>query len=904
MSFVPHPGPPDIPACAWTRRLDETTVPKRGRPVGPTLKLLLDMFPGVVRAVFHLLAQKRLGRRSVLYGNSWKAKPNMGVPLGGIGGGTVTRGWRGDFVRWQMRPGLYHYGVVPADAFSLWARREDGRAPDGGPAGPGQALVLGPRPEAGTAASAKADRSRANALAAWKWDLDPRKATYHALFPRAWTVYDEPVPGVRLTCRQVSPVIPHNYRESSFPVGVFVWTVENTGTDAADVALMFSFQNGTGEAGDLAGGHVNRAFEEPLASEPSPSPGARPAVIGVELRHKLRWRRPLDPGQRRDTARTVYEDPLAFAIAARADGGVEVTRRTRFTAGGSSQDRSVATDAAAPDAATLWQDFATDGRLNDGPGAAPPGVASAASSPSLPGEAIGAAVAARVRVPAGESRELVFALAWDMPVARFESGAAWYRRHTMFYGQAGGAAPALARDALFAYPDWEAAIEAWQKPVLADPGLPDWYKGALFNETYYITDGGTIWTAGKAPSPQGAGVAPPASADLLPEPAIGHFAYLEAHEYLMYNTYDVHFTASFALARLWPELELSLQRDFARALLAEHPETVRFLISGQRGPRKTRGVVPHDLGDPGDEPWVRLNAYNAQDISRWKDLNPKFVLQLWRDYALTRDRAFLAEVWPAAEEAMDYMLRFDRDGDGLIENEGFPDQTYDVWSALGPSAYSGGLWLGALAAAAAMAGELGHTDRQAAYQALLARAQSAYESRLWNGVSYDYDASGSPHHDSVMADQLCGPWFAAASGLAPVVSDEHARSALRRVFDLNVMGRAGLAPGDLPGERGAVNGMRPDGGLDRTCMQSAEVWLGTTYSLAADMLRHGMTEEAFTTARGAYLSVWRDYGLWFQTPEAIDVDGVYRALGYMRPLAIWAMQWEWEKRRSRRHAVV
>jgi len=59
-----------------------------------------------------------------------------------------------------------------------------------------------------------------------------------------------------------------------------------------------------------------------------------------------------------------------------------------------------------------------------------------------------------------------------------------------------------------------------------------------------------------------------------------------------------------------------------------------------------------------------------------------------------------------------------------------------------------------------------------------------------------------------------------------------------------------------------------------------------------------MTEEAFTTARGAYLSVWRDYGLWFQTPEAIDVDGVYRALGYMRPLAIWAMQWEWEKRRG------
>ena len=29
----------------------------------------------------------------------------------------------------------------------------------------------------------------------------------------------------------------------------------------------------------------------------------------------------------------------------------------------------------------------------------------------------------------------------------------------------------------------------------------------------------------------------------------------------MYNTYDVHFYASFALAMLWPKLQLSLQYD-------------------------------------------------------------------------------------------------------------------------------------------------------------------------------------------------------------------------------------------------------------------------------------------------------------------------------------------------------
>ena len=33
------------------------------------------------------------------------------------------------------------------------------------------------------------------------------------------------------------------------------------------------------------------------------------------------------------------------------------------------------------------------------------------------------------------------------------------------------------------------------------------------------------------------------------------------HEYRMYNTYDVHHYASFALLMLWPKLQMSLQYD-------------------------------------------------------------------------------------------------------------------------------------------------------------------------------------------------------------------------------------------------------------------------------------------------------------------------------------------------------
>jgi len=65
----------------------------------------------------------------------------------------------------------------------------------------------------------------------------------------------------------------------------------------------------------------------------------------------------------------------------------------------------------------------------------------------------------------------------------------------------------------------------------------------------------------------------------------------------------------------------------------------------------------------------------------------------------------------------------------------------------------------------------------------------------------------------------------------------------------------------------------------------------STFAVAAVMLEAGLREEAFTTAKGIYHMVYEDYGLWFQTPEALSAYESVRAISYMRPLAIWAMQW-------------
>lgn len=239
------------------------------------------------------------------------------------------------------------------------------------------------------------------------------------------------------------------------------------------------------------------------------------------------------------------------------------------------------------------------------------------------------------------------------------------------------------------------------------------------------------------------------------EENIGQFLYSEGMEYLMWNTYDVHFYSSFALLMLFPKLELSIQRDFAAAVMMHDPERMKIMSDGKWVQRKVLGAVPHDIGL--NDPWFEVNAYNLYNSARWKDLNSKFVLQVYRDMVATGDKDFAQAVWPSVYVAIAYMDQFDKDGDGMIENEGFPDQTYDAWSVSGVSAYSGGLWVAALQAASAMAYELGDKASANLFWNKYQKAKTVYD-KLWNGSYFNYDNSGGNTSASIQADQLAGQW--------------------------------------------------------------------------------------------------------------------------------------------------
>jgi non-lysosomal glucosylceramidase len=199
----------------------------------------------------------------------------------------------------------------------------------------------------------------------------------------------------------------------------------------------------------------------------------------------------------------------------------------------------------------------------------------------------------------------------------------------------------------------------------------------------------------------------------------------------------------------------------------------------------------------------------------------------------------------------------------------------------GASSYGGLLWIASLRAAEELARLDGDDATADTWAAAAERGRASFERKLWQGSFYAFDAEG-PTPDTIMADQLSGQWAADVSGLGELLEPERVAVALRTIFERNVLGFQG-------GTMGAVNGILASGAVDRSSEQAEEVWVGTTYALAALMLGRGLAREAWQTAAGA-ARVTYERGLWFRTPEAYDAAGNFRASLYLRPLAIWAIE--------------
>ncbi len=674
-------------------------------------------------------------------------------------------------------------------------------------------------------------------LSSWQWDYPVGAGEYAALYPKSWFDYQWQKFPAHVTLEQYSPVLRDNYRESSYPVAVYRWHAENPTNKTVTVSVMLSWTNMVGwfrtYTHDFKGA-PSQGNHDRYVSEPAGGDATMKGVV---------FDRSRAPGE-------LNEWDGQFVIAALETPGVEVTHQTTFLADG--------------DGKNVWAPFARDGRLSN----------SDASWISA-SEKLGGAIAMRFTLKPGEKKIIPMVIAWDFPVVQFGQGRRWNRKYTEFYGTSGDNAWKIARDGLMQSSAWSEAIDEWQAPYANDESLPLWYRGMLFNELYTLTDGGTFWGR-----PAGSDKNRPAS-----------FALLECFDYAYYATLDVRFYASLPLLKFWPQIDKVVLREFAETVPREYPDMGLAVAKTQETgepvihARKNKGLVPHDLGVPEGDPFFAVNEPGWQDTNQWKDLNSKFVLMAYRDYVLTgrEDRKFLQEMWPAMQDAIAYLQQFDHSGGGVPENSGFPDQTYDSWPVHGVSAYCGGLWLAALRAAEETARALGDAGATEKYHAMFLKAQHTYVTKLWNGEYFRYDVDSPKDSNAIQADQLAGQWYANLTGLGDLVPREMKISAMKKIYEFNVLKFGG-------GDMGAANGMAADGSILQDNEQGAEVWAGTSFGFAALLLSEGMKDEAYRTAHGIYHVSYETKGYWFRTPEAWDVTGNFRASMYMRPAAVWALE--------------
>jgi non-lysosomal glucosylceramidase len=768
---------------------------------------------------------------TVRYASNVDDGPWHGMPLGGFGAGCIGRSSRGDFNFWHIDGGEHVFKNVPACQFSVFESGNNAT----------QAYALCTQPPAD------------GSLKSWQWyqnisiDNSSNIGTYHALYPRSWFVYEN-VLQTQLTCEQFSPIWANNYQETSYPVAIFLWKAHNPTHAPITISIMLTWENMTGWfTNSLKSPEVKFRDDGSPVYEYRPYWGESAGNYNWLAEDNQYFGCVLGQVSRSET---VEEGDGSWCIATLKDPRVEIFHHSRFNAVGNGED--------------VWQSFSQDGSLPN----------YLDESPADENTRLGAAVAVRFTLQPGETLEVPFVLSWDFPVTEFAQGVKYYRRYTDFFGCNGENAWQIATHALKEYQNWRSHIQSWQAPILHREDLPDWFKMALFNELYDLTSGGTLWSAATEIDP------------------VGQFAILECLDYRWYESLDVRLYGSFALLMLFPELEKAVIRAFARAI-PENDDRTRiigyYLVINAESPmafRKVAGATPHDLGAPNEHVWQQTNYTAYQDCNQWKDLGCDFVLQVYRDFLLTGgdDVEFLADCWEGIVLTLDYLKKFDLDGDSIPENSGAPDQTFDDWRLNGVSAYCGGLWLAALESAIAICDILsGIKDTQtqkSIYQSWLEQGKPIYQEKLWNGKYYRLDSeSGS---DVVMADQLCGQFYARLLGLSDIVPSDRALSALNTIYDA-------CFRKFYDGQFGAANGVLPDGSPENPkATHPLEVWTGINFGLAAFLTQMDMKQEAMQLTQAVVEQIYNN-GLQFRTPEAITPAGTFRASIYLRAMAIWAI---------------
>ena len=243
------------------------------------------------------------------------------------------------------------------------------------------------------------------------------------------------------------------------------------------------------------------------------------------------------------------------------------------------------------------------------------------------------------------------------------------------------------------------------------------------------------------------------------------------------------------------------------------------------------------------------------------------ILRFYREHQMSADDTFLRNNWEKIKRATQWVIRQDRDGDGMEDTP--IENTLDaVWD--GQIAWLVGLCIAAVKAAQAMAEEMNDSGFAATCHAYVDKGMKNMETKLFNGEYFIHrpDAEKGRQklgsYNTCHIDQVYGQSWAHQVDLGRVIDKTQTLSALKALWKYNftpdvgpyIKNRKGGRPYALPGEGGMVmntnpaNEAKPYGenvtwqlGYFHECMSGFE------HQVAAHMMAEGMVEEALVLTR-------------------------------------------------------
>jgi uncharacterized protein (DUF608 family) len=230
----------------------------------------------------------------------------------------------------------------------------------------------------------------------------------------------------------------------------------------------------------------------------------------------------------------------------------------------------------------------------------------------------------------------------------------------------------------------------------------------------------------------------------------------------------------------------------------------------------------------------------------------------YREYQLSPDTAFLAQVWPGVKKAVDWLIEaIDKAHEGMPT--GHQMNTYDC-AVSGANTFIGSQYLSALAAAERMAAVMNDLDSAARWRAVREAGMKNQDEKLWNGEYYiqiPEPRKANDYNNGCHSDQLLGQWWAHMLDLGYLYPVERIRGALEAVmrhnFRENFVGFVQRPRRYIPDDEGGLlmctwpHNDRPDPFI----VYADEVWTGIEYAVAGAMVYEGQLEPARRIVRVA-----------------------------------------------------